>query len=34
MFGVFLAVALDIIVLLLLFNSKSNEFFTDRVKQA
>ena len=34
MFGTFLAVALDIIVLLLLFNSKSNEFFTDRVKQA
>lgn len=34
MFGVFLAVALDVIVLLLLFNSKSNEFFTDQVKQA
>jgi len=34
MFGVFLAIALDIIVLLLLFNAKSNEFFTDRVKQA
>jgi hypothetical protein len=34
MFGVFLAVALDIIVLLLLFNSRSNDFFTDRVKQA
>lgn len=34
MFGTFLAIALDIIVLLLLFNSKSNEFFTDRVKQA
>jgi hypothetical protein len=34
MFGVFLSIALDIIVLLLLFNSKSNEFFTDRVKQA
>lgn len=34
MFGVFLSIALDIIVLLLLFNAKSNEFFTDRVKQA
>jgi hypothetical protein len=34
MFGIFLSIALDIIVLLLLFNSKSNEFFTDRVKQA
>ncbi|MEY3732888.1 MAG: hypothetical protein RL347_247 [Actinomycetota bacterium] len=34
MFGVFLAIALDIIVLLLLFNAKSNEFFADRVKQA
>lgn len=34
MFGVFLAIALDIIVLLLLFNAKSNEFFTDRVRQA
>ena len=34
MFGTFMAVALDIIVLLLLFNSKSNEFFTDRVKKA
>ncbi len=34
MFGVFLAIALDIIVLLLLFNMKSNEFFTDRVRQA
>ena len=34
MFGVFLSIALDIIVLLLLFNSKSNEFFTDRVRQA
>lgn len=33
MFGTFLAVALDVLVLLLLFNSKSNEFFTDRVKQ-
>lgn len=32
MFGVFLAIAIDIIVLLLLFNSKSNEFFTDRVR--
>ena len=34
MFGIFLSIALDIIVLLLLFNAKSNEFFTDRVKQA
>ncbi|MFM1964357.1 MAG: hypothetical protein RL134_82 [Actinomycetota bacterium] len=34
MFGVFLSIALDIIVLLLLFNAKSNEFFTDRVRQA
>jgi hypothetical protein len=34
MFGVFLSIALDIIVLLLLFNTKSNEFFTNRVKQA
>jgi hypothetical protein len=34
MFGVFLSVALDIIVLLLLFNAKSNEFFTNKVKQA
>ena len=34
MFGVFLAIGLDVIVLLLLFNSKSNEFFTDAVRQA
>jgi hypothetical protein len=34
MFGVFLAIGLDIIVLLLLFNSRSNEFFTDAVRQA
>ena len=34
MFGVFLSVALDIIVLLLIFNAKSNEFFTNKVKQA
>ena len=34
MFGIFLSIALDIIVLLLLFNANSNEFFTDRVKQA
>lgn len=32
MFGVFLDMALAIIVLLLLFNSKSNEFFTDEVR--
>jgi hypothetical protein len=34
MFGVFLGIGLDVIVLLLLFNSQSNAFFTDRVKQA
>jgi len=34
MFGVFLAIGLDIVVLLLLFNSRSNEFFTDAVRQA
>ncbi len=33
MFGVFLAMALDIIILLLLFNSASNEFFTDEVER-
>ncbi len=32
MFGVFLSMALDIIILLLLFNSAANEFFTDEVE--
>jgi len=32
MFGLFLAVAVDIIILLLLFNHASNEYFTDEVK--
>jgi hypothetical protein len=32
MFGVFLDMGLAIIVLLLLFNSQSNEFFTDEVR--
>lgn len=34
LFGTFLAMGLDIIVLLLLFNHQSNEFFTDRVRRA
>lgn len=33
MFGVFLSVGLDIIILLLLFNHASNEFFTDEVEK-
>lgn len=32
MFGLFLAVAVDIIILLLLFNHASNEYFTDEVR--
>jgi hypothetical protein len=32
MFGIFLDMGLAIIVLLLLFNHQSNEFFTDEVK--
>jgi len=34
MFGVFLSMAIDIIVLLLMFNHASNEYFTDDVKRA
>lgn len=34
LFGTFLAVGLDIIVLLLLFNHASNEYFTNEVKRA
>lgn len=33
-FGIFLDIALDIIILLLLFNRQSNEFFTNNVRQA
>ena len=32
MFSVFLGVALDVVVLFLLFNSQANAFFTDRVR--
>ena len=32
--GTFMAVALDVIVLLLLFNSRSNEYFTNEVQRA
>ena len=33
MFGVFLSVAIDVIILLLLFNHASNEYFTDEVRR-